>query len=231
MKRGTAIRHLTEMAGEASEGVTLRDGPIGWPLVSLWAAGDLLDRGDVVDSPAVVLVLDLPVEEMPWFARHPSAEWVRSRLGLGKRPLNWAYRPTTRPAWNARHPRVLRFWRDDASLDDDAIALLREPARLPDLGPSSKEWDEQLRLEREQSWLHLSHVLDGYEERPRGRHRESTDPADELWRAAEGFREIEEALRSVDGPASTHLSQWQNIPAIDPAAFRADVDTGQDPSL
>lgn len=203
VKRGTAMRHLIEMAGEASEGLVLRRGPIGWPLVSLWAAGDFLDPDASMDSPAVVLVLDVPADEMPWFAQHPAAEWVCSRLGLGKRPVLWACRPAARPAWNARHPRVLRFWSDDTGLDDDAVALLRDHAGLPGLNPSPREWVDQLRAEREQSWQHLGRVLDGYEDRRHGRRREAADAEDELWRAAEGFREIERALRVAPGAGGT----------------------------
>ncbi|MGF1599147.1 MAG: hypothetical protein ACFCVK_19890 [Acidimicrobiales bacterium] len=42
MKPSTAVRHLVEMAAEASDLLRLRDTDIGWPLEESWVAGELL---------------------------------------------------------------------------------------------------------------------------------------------------------------------------------------------
>lgn len=72
MKRSRAIEHLVEMVAESSELLRLRDTDIGWPLEDLWVTGDLLGDGLTLESGSVVLVLDLPADELPWLALHPA---------------------------------------------------------------------------------------------------------------------------------------------------------------
>ena len=104
------LRHLAEMADVAADRLRLRDTDLGWPLEELWVTGDLLEDRSELGAGSVVLVLDLPPEELPWLATHPAAEWVGSDLRLGKRPFLWSYRPALWPVWNHRHRRVTRFW-------------------------------------------------------------------------------------------------------------------------
>jgi hypothetical protein len=103
MKRSSGVRHLAEMAETAGECLKFRDGPTGWPLRSMWATGELLSDAESIESASVVLLLDLPSDELPWIALHPTGEWVSERLRLGKRPVQWWYRPHVWPAWNATH--------------------------------------------------------------------------------------------------------------------------------
>ena len=107
MNRSTAIRHLVEMATEASNLLRLRETDIGWPLDELWLTGSLLETEGDLDAGSVILLIDVLADELPWLAKHPTAEWVGDRLRLGKRPMLWCYRPSVWPPWNARH----RRWR------------------------------------------------------------------------------------------------------------------------
>jgi hypothetical protein len=125
VKRSTAIGHLVEMAEVATERLRLRDTDIGWPLEQLWVTGDLLGLADTLEAGAVVLVLDLPAEELPWLALNPAGEWVGDQLRLGKRPLQWCYRPLTWPVWNHDHRRLARFWSAADGLDATVIEALR----------------------------------------------------------------------------------------------------------
>lgn len=197
MKRSSAVRHLVEMAEVASEGLRLRGGPTGWPLVSMWAAGELLGSAQSVEDASVVLLLDLNTEELPWIGLHPTGEWVSERLRLGKRPVLWCYRPQTWPAWNARHRRVVCFWSDQDGRDDGALDALRERSNLPVVEPSPEDWRTQLGEERAVACRHLAAVLDHYHDRDWRRKHQGFGvyPEDHLWRAAQGLREIEDALR------------------------------------
>ena len=157
VKRSTAVGHLREMAQSAQDGLRLRDADIGWPLEELWVTGELLDRVETLDAGTVVLSLDLPADELPWLAKHPTAEWIGSRLRLGKRPFWWFYRPLVWPAWNPAHRRVLRFWSATGGLDDRAIEALAD-RRLGDLTvvePSAEIRREQLEVELAVSRRHL----------------------------------------------------------------------------
>lgn len=79
MKRSTAIGHLVEMAEVATERLRLRDTDFGWPLEEMWVTGDLLGLADTLEAGAVVLVLDLSAEELPWLASIPPASgWATS---------------------------------------------------------------------------------------------------------------------------------------------------------
>ena len=55
--------------------------------------GDLLDATGELETGSVILVLDVPPAELPWLVLHPAGEWVGEQLRLGKRPMQWYYRP------------------------------------------------------------------------------------------------------------------------------------------
>jgi hypothetical protein len=196
MKRSSAVRHLAEMSDTASECLYLRDGPTGWPLVSMWAAGDLLGNAESIEAASVVLLLDLPADELPWMALNPTAEWVSERLRLGKRPVQWWYRSHAWPAWNPIHRRVVRFWSDRDGRDDEVLDALRARRGLPVVEPSSDDWHAQLSEELRLARHHLTAMLDHYYDQDwrRGHKGFGVYPEDHLWRAAQGVREIDDAL-------------------------------------
>ncbi|GLZ46313.1 hypothetical protein Acsp06_24980 [Actinomycetospora sp. NBRC 106375] len=191
MKRAQAVRHLAEMAETATECRQSRGAPMAWPLSSMWVTGELLETSPTVEGGTVVLLLDLPPDELPWLAVHPTGEWVSDALRLGKRPVLWCYRPAAWPAWNARHRRVLRFWSEDDGVGGEVLDALRN-GRSPEIAePDDEERRAQLREERDLARRHLRAVLDGFHDR--SWRRAHHDPADHLWRAAQGLREIEDA--------------------------------------
>lgn len=203
MKRSTAIRHLEEMAETASERLRLRETDFGWPLEELWVDGDLLGLTDTLESGSVVLVLDLPADEMPWLAMHPTAEWVGGELRLGKRPMAWCYRPLTWPVWNHEHRRLARFWSAAGGMDTAVIEGLRS-RRLDALSvaqPTSSELSEQLSEELVVSRRHLRSMLGSYWDRDwRRKHNAYEEtPEDHLWRAAMAVSQIEDALEELTG--------------------------------
>jgi len=75
------------MAEVATDRLPLRTSAIGWPLDELWVSGALLEPAEEVDHGAVVLMIGLPPDEVPWLALHPTAEWIGEQLRLGKRPI------------------------------------------------------------------------------------------------------------------------------------------------
>jgi hypothetical protein len=134
VKRATAVRQVREMAEEASGLVRFRETEIGWPLEELWAAGDLLGDRETIEAGTVVLMVDVPPEELPWLAVHPVGESVGERLGLGKRPFQWFYRPMLWPAWNPAHQRVAQ-----GSLDSPATKRRRALPGAPAGGRSDRQ--------------------------------------------------------------------------------------------
>ncbi|CAM2974228.1 hypothetical protein [Skermania piniformis] len=198
MKRSTAVRNLAEVASTATSSARLRDADIGWPLRELWVSGQLLESADILEWGSVILVLDLPAAGLPWLVQPPALDWVRERLRLGKRPLEWCYRPREWPAWNPRHRRVARFWTERDGVDDTALDALHrgEVDQLDVQAPTDDEFRTQLTEELGCSWDHLRAVLDSYWEQDwrRAQHSLETSPEEQLWRGAEAVSQIREAL-------------------------------------
>ncbi|HEX2047621.1 MAG TPA: hypothetical protein VHF27_07650 [Acidimicrobiales bacterium] len=201
VKRATAVGHLVEMAATADDRLRLREGDIGWPLQELWAGGELLEEHDQLEAGGVVLVLDLPPDELPWLAVHPSAEWVGAELRLGKRPFFWAYRPALWPVWNHRHRRLVRFWTARNGTDAAVLDALRERrlAGLPVAEPSAAQLVDQLRVELAASEAHLRSVVSSYWDPTWRRLQKGPDTSaeDQLWRAAQATVEIKDALAEL----------------------------------
>lgn len=189
------------MAATASENMRLRGTDIGWPLEELWVTGDLLTPLHDLDAGTVVLVVDVPADEMPWLALHPTAEWIGDQLRLGKRPIGWCYRPLAWPAWSHQHRRLARFWNSAEGTDEAVIEALRS-RDLPGLAvivPEVTELVDQLRDEVIVSREHLRVILDNYWDRDwrRGHKGYDETPEDHLWRAATAVLEIDDALDSL----------------------------------
>jgi hypothetical protein len=209
VKIATAVRHLEEMAGAATENMRLRDSG-GWPLQELWVTGELLEGPESMEWGSVVLVLDLPPDELTWQARHPMAEWISSQIRLGKRPFAWAYRPSAWPVWNHRNRRLARFWSADHGAHTEVMELLRERKvdHLPIVEAPPGALVEQLTEELAASRHHLRQVLDHYWEPDWRRDHKGYDesPEDHLWRAAQAVSEIEQALSELgrNEPGAAH---------------------------
>lgn len=200
MKRSTAIGHLVEMAGTASQWFEV-SGRDRWPLNEMWVGGELLTLAETLDVGAVVLVLDLPAEELPWLAMHPTAESIGYQLRLGKRPLHWCYRPRAWPVWNHQNRRLARFWTAEDGVDSSTIDALqsRRLDRLDVVEPSDDDLAGQLRDELAVSRRHLRTMLNDYWERDWRRDHKGFDesPQDHLWRAASAVTDILDALDAL----------------------------------
>lgn len=195
MKRSTAIRHLVELAEAASDRLRFRATDIGWPLEELWVTGALLEPVDELDHGSVVLMIDLPPDELPWLAVHPAAEWIGDQLRLGKRPLWWSYRPTSWPPWTYRDRRVARFWSANGGLNADVIEALRTCRPPTIIEPAPGELLDQLGIELAIAKAHLRSILDRYWDQDwRRANQHGTSPEDQLWRAATAVTEIEAAV-------------------------------------
>jgi hypothetical protein len=155
------------MAELATERMRLHETDIGWPLEEIWVTGELLGSAETLEAGAVVLVLDLPAEDLPWLALHPAGEWVGDQLRLDKRPLRWCYRPLTWPVWNHEHRRLVRFWSASGDLDLAVVEALRsrQLTQVTIVEPSVDELAAQLHEELAVSRRHLRATLDTYWDR------------------------------------------------------------------
>lgn len=201
VKFATAVRHLDEMADASTKNLRLRETASGWPLQELWVTGELLEGPESLEWGSVVLVVDLPADDLTWLTRHPTAEWIGSQLRLGKRPFSWAYRPSAWPVWNHQNRRLARFWSADVGKHMDVLQLLQEGKldHLSVVEVPAGALLEQLTEELAASRHHLRQVLDQYWEPDWRRDHKGSDeaPEDHLWRAAQAVSEIEQAVSEL----------------------------------
>ena len=196
MKFATAVRRL-ELVAEGMSGAAAFDGFI---ITDAYVFGELLSGPDSLEVVSVALVVDLPVEEVPWCARPAAAEALAVSLRLDKVPVLRRWRPAGWPVWNHEISRAVLFWSRSVGTDEDALALLGRQ-RFNDLTyvapPNREAYLNQLRIERDASRRHLHSVLDRYHDRDWQRDHRGFGmyPEDHLWWAAEAFLDLDEAIR------------------------------------
>jgi hypothetical protein len=105
--------------------------------------------------------------------------------------------PTRLASLECDPPTVIRFWSDQDGCDDAVLDALRERRTLPVVEPSPDERRAQLREELALAQRHFAAVLDQYYDQDWRRQHKGfgVSPEDHLWRAGQGLREIEDALR------------------------------------
>ena len=198
MKRSTAVKHIEHISAEATLYAELQ--PEAWPLDSLWLADEILDAPDTLSVATVVLLVDVPVEDLPWRTLNRVEVAIAETLRIDKLPM-WRHgRPSVWPAWNAENRRVRRFWHITEGPDTEIVETLRQgnPVRPIEFEPHV--FIEQMQTEYGVSRAHLNTVLDEYWEHTWRNDRKGFNihPDDHLWRAAYGLRQVEEALGMTD---------------------------------
>jgi hypothetical protein len=199
VKYSTAVSRLRSCAADLDRLAGVTDEPL---LLEAWAFGELLQLPEQLDIVSLALVIDLPAQDVTWYARPAPAEAAISLLRFDKYPLHWFWRPTMWPVWNHAIDPAVRFW-SRAGIDTislDAIAH-GDVEALPLIRPPSHEaLREQLVIEHEAARAHLRDVLDRYDDREwqHGHSRFSLRPEDHLWSAARGFLDLDTAIRELD---------------------------------
>jgi hypothetical protein len=190
MRYETAVRRLRTIADRCERVSGLRDEPF---LLGAYAFGTVLESRSDLDVVQVAFVLDLPPDELTWYAQPPSCASLASFLEIDKAPVEWHWRPRLWPVSNHVIRRPLRIWSAEG-LDIAALEALgngdAEVLRLPEPGDAAMR--EQMAAELAASHAHLRRVADRYWEREwRSQHRGSgLYPEDHLWRAAQGYLDL-----------------------------------------
>ena len=199
VKRSTAIGHLVETAGAASERLRFHDTDIGWPLDELWVTGELLGPTDALDAGAVVLVLDVPADELPWLAIHPVGEWIGDVLRLGKRPYQLVVSAPRLAGLERRTPpprAILDGTRRPGHRCHRGVAdqTASTASQLQSL--RMRNWPINSTAELAVSRRYLRAALDHYWDHDwrREHSRNGETPEDHLWRAAIAVEDIRKAL-------------------------------------
>jgi hypothetical protein len=179
-----------------------------WPpeerfLLEAYAFGDVLRGTDPLECVEVVLVLNLPPQQVVWGSTPHGTAWLADSLRLSKGGYCYWWRSHLDPAWNHYVHDPVRIWSHDGP-DEDVLQALAERrfADLPRQVPAPGARREQLIGERDTALGRLREVRAAYWERDwRREHRGlGRYPENELWEAVDSYLELLDAAQSpADG--------------------------------
>jgi len=173
-----------------------------WPpeapfLVQAYVFGRLLTGDDPVDTVEVVLMLNLPPEEVTWGSNPKGTAWLADTLRLSKGGFTYWWRSHRDPPWNHHVREPVQFWSSQHGPDHAVLRALAELRLhdLPRLMPAPQELREQHAGELHAALAHLRAVQSAYWDRDwRQDHRGlGRYPEDELWEAVQGYLDLQDA--------------------------------------
>lgn len=122
----------------------------GWPpedpfLLEAYVFGDVLKGADPLECVEVVLVLNLPAEEVAWESSPQGTMWLEDRLRLSNGGFAYWWRSHLDPVGNHRIRGPVRFWSHEGP-DEAVLGALaaRRFDDLPRLAPSPRAQRQQL---------------------------------------------------------------------------------------
>ena len=194
MRYATAVRRLYNIAEECDRHARFWDEPL---VIAAYVYGEMLKGPEEIEFLQIALVLDLPPDEVTWWAEPTAAAAFAEVIGLGKVPVKWWWRPALWPVWNHEIRGPVRFWSLDGP--DDAVLEAIGQRQLGDLRrlvPTPAEELEQLEEELSASLVHLRKVADSYWDHEwRRDHRGlGVYPEHHLWRATKGYLDLRDAV-------------------------------------
>jgi len=191
MRAVEKLRMLTEECESAKN----------WPpeeplLLETYAFGDVLRGADPLDCVEIVLVLNLPPQEVVWGSTPHGTAWLADRLRVSKGGFCYWWRSHLDPVWNHYVREPVRLWSQDGPDENVLQALVeRRFADLPRQAPSPTARHDQIISERDAALSRLREVHAAYwdndwrrEHRGLGRY-----PEHELWEAVDGYLELRDA--------------------------------------
>ncbi|NUT48781.1 MAG: hypothetical protein HOV94_15955 [Saccharothrix sp.] len=191
MKWTRAVRHVEELAARCGEVAGLP----GLRVVALWAAGDILGPPRDLDRVTVAVVVDLPVDDVPWLSEPQGAEHWANATRLSRNPFRALWRSAHAPVWNHLIDRPALVWDAvDGTADKTLEALADgrgEDVRLP--APEEDEVRARLSEELDVSLRALRRRTRAYEEK-RWAPGKLTAVSDALWRVSEGYLDVLDAV-------------------------------------
>jgi hypothetical protein len=192
MKWTRAVHHLEELAGYCVEMAERPTSIVPLRVVQLWAFGEILGEQRDLDRVGVVLVVDLPVEDVPWWSEPVGSQQWANATRLAKNPFSARWRSVRAPIWNHHVDRPALVWDTGSGVVEETLSALREgqgeSVRLPAPEDLRTRLDDELAV----SLGSLRALTRVYDER-RWSPGKMTPHADALWRASEGYLDILDA--------------------------------------
>ncbi|WP_447003420.1 DUF7711 family protein [Saccharothrix isguenensis] len=197
MKWSRAVRHVEELAAKCAESASLPSSIQPLRVVGLWAVGDVLGEPRDLDQVTVAVVVDLPVDDVPWLSEPHGAEHWANATRVARNPIRPLWRSAHAPVWNHLVDRPALVWdavdgpveATLAAIEDGRGARVRLPA------PGADELRARLRDELAVSLRALRRHTRAYEEK-RWSPGKLTTASDALWRVGAGYLDVLDALNA-----------------------------------
>ncbi len=206
MRYRRAIEKLQALA-EACESV--KDWPPEDPsLLEAYVFGDVVQGADPLECVEVVLVLNLPPQDVIWESNPHGTMWLADRLRLNKGGFVYWWRSHLDSISNHHIRGPVRFWSHDGP-DEGVFRALAERRfdELPRRTPPPYAQREQQAAELEAALSHLRAVHAPYWDRDwrREHHGSGRYPEHDLWEAVHGFLDLHDAAesRGLGGASAT----------------------------
>ncbi|MFB4282995.1 MULTISPECIES: DUF7711 family protein [unclassified Nonomuraea] len=194
MRYARAVERLRMLAEECER---TRRVPADEPFLrAAYVFGDLLDGADPIDAVEVVLVLNLPPEEVAWETQPPGTAWLVDFLRLDKGGIAYWWRSHRDPVANHRIREPVRFWSLEG-VEKGVLEALRERRFESVRGAAGGGEGRVAEVEGELGTAleHLRAVHEAYwDRRWRREHRGlGRYPEHHLWEAVRGYLDLLDA--------------------------------------
>jgi hypothetical protein len=198
MKWARAVHHLEDLAERCAEMLDKPKTIFPLRVVQLWATGEILGDEHDFERVEVALVVELPVDEVPWLSDPAGTGQWANATRLAKNPIHAFWRSVRAPVWNHRIDRPALVWDAKDGFAEEAFAALKEAqgerVRLP--APGADELQARLDDELALSLRSLRAQTAAYEDK-RWAPGKIEPAADALWRANAGYLDILDAQPRV----------------------------------
>lgn len=166
----------------------------GLRVVGLWAFGDILGEPRELQRVKVAVVVD--ISEVPWLSEPVGAEHWANATRMKQNPISGLWRSANAPVWNHHIDRPALIWTAKDGTAEPALTAIRDgqgsEVRLPP--PSPEEMRKRLEDELIISLHSLRDHTRTYDDQ-RWKPGKMTPVSDALWRAADGYLDILDALK------------------------------------
>jgi len=194
VKWARAVHHLETLAQTCTD-LGSRPAFAALRVEQLWVAREILDEPHDLELVTVALVVDLPVEEVPWLGEPPGAQHWANGARLAKNPVAGRWRSAGAPVWNHWLERPALLWDSADGLVPETLAAIAagrgDTVRLP--APEPEVLRRRLQDELAVSDAALRSFTRTYERR-RWAPGALEPHADALWRASAGYLDVRDAL-------------------------------------
>ncbi|WP_232663265.1 DUF7711 family protein [Pseudonocardia sp. TRM90224] len=198
MKWTRAVHHLRSLAEQCGDMAGKPESIFPLRVRQVWAFGELLGEQRDLDQVQAALVVDLPVEDLPWLAEPQGAEHWMNATRTNKNPVRVCWRSMHAPVWNHEVERPALVWDIEAGVDEkvlDALTNARaEPFRQQ--APTAEERRARIDDELAVCLQALRRNTKAYDERRWGRGSQ-TSAADRLWLTCEGYLDVLDAVQGT----------------------------------